>query len=325
MRLTLWDWSLRERLLRLCLAVVLTGIIPVSIAGAQEVSVDVVAESLTRALDTFASEHRINLVYAQRQVRGRLVTCRYRGTEIDAALACILADQTLRVVRLKRRLYVLVESNVTEDAGAEEIRRGTLHGFVVDASSKETLPGAHVYLPEFFSGTATNEAGYYAIPSLPLGQYRMRISYLGYSTLDTLFEISADPATIQLHRQTLESSSLLISRDRRDLNEVDPGIRQIPMDRIARLPGSLGEADLLQSLNWLPSVQRVRTNQGGLVIRGGEPDQVHYLIDGAPVYHMWHVGGLLSTYQSEAFKDVRLYRGSFPAEHGGAPGGRTGC
>ena len=53
------------------------------------------------------------------------------------------------------------------------------------------------------------------------------------------------------------------------------------------------------------------------MVRGGEPDQIQYLIDGAPVYHMWHVGGLLSIYQPEAFKDVRLYRGSFPAEHGG--------
>lgn len=317
MYLTLWDWSLRELYPCLYLAVVLMGILPVSPAGAQQISVDIVAESLPQALDTFAAENRINLVYAQRQVSGRLTTCSYRGAEIDAALACILSDQTLQVVRLKRKLYVLVESNVAEDSGVEEVQRGTLHGFVIDADSKETLPGANVYLPEFFLGTATNEAGYYAIPSLPNGQYRTRISYLGYSTLDTLFEISRESATIQLHRQTLESISLLISGDRRDLNEVDPGVRQIPMERIARLPGSLGEADLLQSLNWLPSVQRIRTKQGGLVIRGGEPDQVHYLIDGAPVYHMWHVGGLLSTYQSEAFKDVRLYRGSFPAEHGG--------
>ena len=279
---------------------------------------DISEETLSQALDDFASSYRVNLVYARRQVDGLRVTCNYRGTDMQAALMCILSGQNLSVIRLKRRQYVLVDKDRGESENSSEVRLGTLNGFVVDSLSKETLPGAHIYLPGLVIGGATNEAGYYAIPSLPLGQsYQARISFLGYVPLDTLLEISREPATIQLSRQTLEGKTVLVSSDRRTPYEVAPGIRQIPVNRISKLPGFPGEADLLQSLRWLPSVQRVRTNQGGLVVRGGEPDQVQYLIDGAPIYHMWHIAGLLSVYQSEAFKDVRLYRGTFPAEHGG--------
>ncbi len=310
-------WSFRTVFLWLFLAHSAIIINPGVGANAQVISVDVDAESLPHALDAFAAEHRIDLVYVQRRVEGRQTTCRYQGGDMDVALACILSDQNLRAVRLRRRQYVVVEANRDESQDSEKNRLGSLHGFVTDALSEETLPGAHVYLSGLFIGAATNEAGYYAIPSLPTGQYQAKISFLGYATRDTLLEVSSQPAQIRLQRHTLESQTVIVSSDRRDPYEVEPGVRQIPVDRVGRLPGFPGEADLLQSLRWFPSVQKVRTSQGGLVVRGGEPDQIQYLIDGAPVYHMWHVGGFLSIYQTEAFKDVRLYRGSFPAEHGG--------
>ncbi len=318
MHITLRRCFFGKQSLCLYLVAVCAGISLIRTSCAQDISVDISGETLSQALDDFAGSYRVNLVYARRQVDGLRVTCNYRGTDLQAALMCILSGQNLRVIRLKRRQYVLVDTDRGESENSAEVRLGTLNGFVVDSLSKETLPGAHIYLPRLAIGGATNEAGYYAIPSLPLGQsYQARISFLGYTPLDTLLEIAGEPATIQLRRQTLEGKTVLVSSERRPPYEAAPGIRQIPVNRISKLPGFPGEADLLQSLRWLPSVQRVRTNQGGLVVRGGEPDQVQYLIDGAPIYHMWHIAGLLSVYQSEAFKDVRLYRGTFPAEHGG--------
>ncbi len=293
------------------------GINPLGTTYAQSISIEVSSRPLSEVLDSLRASHRFDVVYAQRQVEGVLVTCSYFGDDTAAALACLVSDHNLSAVRLKRRQYVLVDVNRDVSPNLTTPLMGTLHGFVMDSLSEETLPGAHVYLPRFSIGAVTNKAGYYAIPSMPIGQYWARISFLGYASLDTLLEISTEPTTIRLARQTLESQAIFVSSDRRDLYDVEPGVRQVPVNRISQLPGFPGEADLLQSLRWFPSVQRVRTNQGGLIVRGGEPDQVHYLIDGAPVYHMWHIAGLLSVYQPEAFKDVRLYRGSFPAEHGG--------
>ncbi len=315
MHITLRHLLIRKFSLFLHLVVLAIAVIPVANTYSQEISVDISSEPLAPTLDVFAATYRIDIVYAQRQVEGRIVTCSYQGNNILAALECILSDQNLYIAQLRRRQFVLVSGEKSQNA--DQILLGTLHGFVSDGLSRETLPGAHVYLPELSIGAVTNEAGYYAIPSIPLGQHQVRISFLGFSPLDTLLDTSRQPNNIRLDRQILESMTILINSDRRERFEVEPGVRQIPMEQISKLPGFPGEADLLQSLRWFPSIQRVRTNQGGLVIRGGEPDQIQYLIDGVPVYHMWHVGGLLSVYQSEAFKDVRLYRGSFPAEHGG--------
>ncbi len=290
-------------------------VVTAPLANAQDISVDAFNTPLADVLVSFASTNRIDLVYAQRQVTDRLITCKYDGPDIRAALSCILSEQNLEAVQLRRRQYVLVDvDRSVMSSGAET---GTIHGFISDDLSKEALPGAHIYLPQLSIGAATNEAGYYAIPSMPSGKYHARISFLGYAMLDTLIGISTNPDRVRLTRRPIEFQTAIVSTDRRLSDSVEPGVRHVPVERVSQLPGFPGEADLLQSLSWFPSIQKVNTNQGGLVIRGGEPDQIQYLIDGAPIYHMWHASGLLSVYQAEAFKDVRLYRGSFPAEHGG--------
>jgi len=290
-------------------------ITPISVVKAQDISIDAVNAPLAEILTSFVSNHRIDLVYSQRQVVDRYSTCKYIGNNVGAALACILAQQDLQAVQLRRRQFVLVD--IVERRSSTEPESGSIHGFISDGMSQEVLPGAHIFLTQLSIGATSNEAGYFAIPSMPKGKYQARITFIGYAALDTLLEINTDPSSILLRRHPIEFQPAIITTDRRSPVSVEPGVQQIPVERMSQLPGFPGESDLLQSLSWFPSIQKINTNQGGLVIRGGEPDQIQYLIDGAPVYHMWHVGGMLSVYQSEAFKDVRLYRGSFPAEHGG--------
>jgi len=284
-------------------------------AVSQDISVDAVNAPLEKILASFATTNRIDLVYAQRQVVDRYSTCKYEGLKVAAALLCILSEHNLKAVQIRRKQFVLIDADQQETPSLPET--GTIHGFISDGVSKEVLIGAHIYLPQISVGATTNEAGYYAIPSMPIGKYQARVSFLGYGVLDTLLQISNDPNLLRLKRRSIEFQSAIVSTDRQSSVLAEPGVQLIPVERVSQLPGFPGEADLLQSLSWLPSIQKINTNQGGLVIRGGEPDQIQYLIDGAPVYHIWHAGGLLSIYQAEAFKDVRLYRGSFPAEHGG--------
>ena len=52
-------------------------------------------------------------------------------------------------------------------------------------------------------------------------------------------------------------------------------------------------------------------------MRGGSVDQNLILLDEATVYNPSHVLGFFSTFNSDAIKDVTLYKGSIPAEYGG--------
>ncbi|MCY4223300.1 MAG: hypothetical protein OXF06_00550, partial [Bacteroidetes bacterium] len=97
---------------------------------AQQVSVDFVSAPLDQALQSFALSNRIDLVFAERQVQGRLTTCNYDGESLQNALWCILSDHHLQAIQLRRRQYVLVAIKRDQSSDPTEITRGTLHGFI---------------------------------------------------------------------------------------------------------------------------------------------------------------------------------------------------
>lgn len=274
------------------------------------------AVPLRLALSEVRSQSGVDIVYARRLVEGRTTTCEYRGAVVQEALGCVLKGSGLRAEPVRRRQYVIV-ADATHDE--REPARGSVAGYVSDRASGEMLPGAHVYLSDLRVGATTNVAGFFLIPSLPMGAYRVRISYLGFQALDTSLVVGASPGTFELTARPLEAAGLVVEDERRtgaDISTV-PGVLAMPVSDLEQLPSFPGEQDLLHAMQWLPGIHRSGEVSGGLIIRGGEPDQNLYLIDGAPVYHPWHAFSLISTFQTETFKDVRLYRGSFPAEHGG--------
>ena len=279
---------------------------------AQPFDLDFREAPLGGALAEFDAQADLSLVYAQRLVRERTSTCAYRGRSAEDALACLLYGTGLEARRVRRRQYVIVASGKPK-----AIPRGAISGFIADAGTGEVLPGAHVFLPGLRLGTTTNEAGYFAIPSLPLGAYEVRISFLGYQVReDTLRARAEGQATVALTPVALEAGGIFVEASRNDA-ALPPGLISIPVQQLEQLPSIGGEQDLFQALQWLPGVRRSGEVNGGLVVRGGEPDQNLFLLDGVPVYHPWHAFSLLSTFQTETFKDIKLFRGTFPAEHGG--------
>src|SRR6185437_16503300 len=55
----------------------------------------------------------------------------------------------------------------------------------------------------------------------------------------------------------------------------------------------------------------------GFYVRGGASDQNLVLLDEATVYNPSHLLGFFSTFNSDAIKDVTIYKGGMPAEYGG--------
>jgi hypothetical protein len=52
-------------------------------------------------------------------------------------------------------------------------------------------------------------------------------------------------------------------------------------------------------------------------VRGGGPDQNLILLDEATVYNASHLFGFFSTFNSDAIKDVSIYKGGMPSQYGG--------
>ncbi len=64
-------------------------------------------------------------------------------------------------------------------------------------------------------------------------------------------------------------------------------------------------------------MQQASELSSGLYIRGGSPDQNLVLLDDVIVYNPTHLAGFLSSFNSDALRDVKLIKGAFPAEYGG--------
>jgi len=63
---------------------------------------------------------------------------------------------------------------------SQEIPRVQIRGIIIDANNREPLYFANVFLSNTTLGAATDRLGKYAIPNIPLGEYDLVVSMVGY-------------------------------------------------------------------------------------------------------------------------------------------------
>lgn len=200
----------------------------------------------------------------------------------------------------------------------KKTRMHTLSGFIRDSLSSESLISASVYNGASGKGTAANSYGFYSL-TLPPGPISLRVSYVGYHPKEITVDLQRDTvlpfllapwnALKEVVVEALPPSSEVLSSR--------TGVVQFSSRTIRSVPSLFGEPDVLRTLQQTPGVSPGTEGLTGLYVRGGNGDENLYLIDGNPVYHVNHVGGLFSTFNPDAVKNVEFYRGSFPARYGG--------
>ena len=192
----------------------------------------------------------------------------------------------------------------------------TISGYVRDRDSGENLYWASVYDGNSGKGTVSNAYGFFSFTA-PKGNVNLVISYVGYQKLQREFASVRD-TTINANLEgnnTLEE--IVISESLFSLTKTFQGHEQISMESIKKLPGFLGEQDVLKSLAVLPGIQQGHEGSAGIFVRGGSPDQNLILLDDVPVYNASHLFGFVSVFTPEAIQSVDLYKGGFPARYGG--------
>ena len=287
------------------------------VAAGQTIRIEAEEAPLREALLAVRDQAGVDIVFSEALVQGRRTACAYEGTSVEAALACVLGPVALEAQRVRRKQYVVVRAS--GPASEQAARQWTLRGFVRDRETGEALPGAHIYLSELRIGGVTNNAGYFALSSLPPGAYSAQVSFLGYATGEQQVAETAAPVIVSLAPLALEGGGIVVEDERADyaVAAASPGLLRESVRRLERLPSFPGESDLFQALQHFPGIRKTGELHGGMLIRGASPDQNLYMLDGAPVYHPWHAFSLISIFQTETFKDIKLYRGSFPVQYGG--------
>lgn len=196
----------------------------------------------------------------------------------------------------------------------------TISGTVRDSETGEDLIGARIAVLELpGTGAITNEYGFYSLTLSP-GTYTLQYKSLTFEVLEEKIELNADiTKDISLTPESKSLTTVVVSTEKRDENIRSPemGVDKLNMKDIENIPVLFGERDIFKTIQLLPGVKSAGEGNAGFYVRGGGADQNLILLDGAPVYNASHLLGFFSVFNSDALKDVKLYKGGPPAEYGG--------
>ncbi len=195
--------------------------------------------------------------------------------------------------------------------GNEQTSGRVLAYAIVEAST----PGEH-------RSALTDTLGRYRFEALPAGLVRLRISHPGHRSVRVDVEVPAG-GTVSLDVDLEQRPILLppievlsepIARGRAPTG-VDPPIPDVEVIALALSPG-LGEVGLGEAAATLPGNDPADPSDV-LFMRGSTTDLKLVLLDGAPVYTPFHLGGLLSSFDAFILGGAALHVGGAPARYDG--------
>lgn len=195
----------------------------------------------------------------------------------------------------------------------------TLSGTITASHTQETLLGVTVYAEGTTFGTVTNNYGVYAL-SLPKGAYTIIVQNLGFENF--IFDINLEGSqtkNLSLNPQAENLDEVIVTEDveRIRLRAPEMSVNRLSSKSIKQTPVILGESDILKTIQLLPGVTSAGEGASGFNVRGGGADQNLILLDEATVFNSSHLFGFFSVFNSDAIKDVQLFKGGIPATYGG--------
>lgn len=201
-------------------------------------------------------------------------------------------------------------------APAAAAQQATVFGWVRAEGSLEPIAFAAVEVGG--KTVLTDQHGYYVATGVPTGSVSVRAAMFGYRTTATTAEVPASGsvrADLLLAPAPVRLEEIRVGATAGELEAVTspgpPPVR-IDMAMLDYVP-ALAEKDALRVIQMLPSVAAASDFSSALYIRGGSPDQSVVLVDGAPIFNPYHVGGLFSAIDPDAVATIEMLPGGMPA------------
>jgi hypothetical protein len=217
---------------------------------------------------------------------------------------------------MKSKLLLIAVLLMALQAKAQQ--KHTISGTIKSKAKGETLIGATVRVSGG-GGTTTNEYGFYSI-TITDGKHKLEFSSMGLQAAniefalrkDTTINISLEDESVALGAVTITGTST-----KRSLSAPQMGLEKLTAREMKNVPVLLGERDAIKVIQLLPGIKSAGDGNAGMYVRGGAADQNLILLDEAPVYNASHLLGFFSTFNSDAIKDIAVYKGGMPAQYGG--------
>jgi TonB family protein len=169
----------------------------------------------------------------------------------------------------------------------------------------------------------TDASGMFRFRELSPGRFRVKIAAPEQAPLAAEEDIAAGELTsvtyrMDVRRPSNEPAALefgataTIEAPPREVTK-----RSLNAEELVRMAGTRG--DPLRAIEYMPGVGR--SAQAEIIIRGSSPEDSEVEFEGAPVYRLYHFGGLTSFVQPRLLDKIDLYPGNFSARFGRKMGG----
>jgi iron complex outermembrane receptor protein len=147
-------------------------------------------------------------------------------------------------------------------------------GTVTNASTSEGMPFVNIYLPELEIGTVSDENGNFILTSLPDGQFKIIISFVGFETYAINISIPSDSKLkVVLQPSAIEMEEIILSTPFHKLQS--DNVMKVEQQKVSQLKTN-GAITLAQGITQIPGVESVTTGSGigKPVIRGLSSNRV---------------------------------------------------
>ncbi len=281
----------------------------------------------------FATEYGLKIVYDTPYCSSIFFDYWFMGTAASLAIEITARDNDLSysidstetiVVKTKhfhkvKRPTRLIIPKKEADAGKPVSE--SISGHVVDDSTNEALAGVYISIKGTQVGAVTDTNGFFGLSGLVTDTSVLKLSYLGYEANEIVVGDAANGKDLRigLHQVEHELSEAVVVANRKDIMNLSANtistIKLTP-EKLSEIP-NVGEKDIMRTFQLMPGISAANESSSGLYVRGGTPDQNLILYDGFTVYQVDHLYGFFSAFNSNAVKEVALYKGGFEAKYGG--------
>ena len=196
---------------------------------------------------------------------------------------------------------------------------GKLAGRVIDAQTREALPGVNVAVEGTRLGAVSDASGNYFILQVSPGVYAVKASSVGYTAVrktDVLVQVDRTVTlNFELSPEALELKEVVVTAERPPV-ERDVSYTQTIIPSKVALEVPTGPR-LRDALATQAGVDR---DGWGLVIRGGDEQEILFSVDGVTLIDNRNFRPFTS-FSKTALQEVQILLGGFTAEYGFARSG----
>lgn len=268
-------------------------------------------ENLKTTLSKISEQTAVSFIYSDSLIRDISVSCNFKDINLDQALNNIFKSSGLTYRKSGNNQIVIFKKPA--------LKTDVIAGYILDGETSESLPYANIMVKGTKSGTIANNSGHFTLADIPQEVNIIHVQYIGYRSKDILIDTLkyvGDNLLIKMQPSAITTNEINV-HENSDMVQMSDNVSQFVISprRFSNLV-VIGDKDISRSLQLLPGISGANFGSSGLNIRGGLPSQNLILLDGIKLFHITHLFGLFSSFNSDAIKDARIYRGGYPAKYG---------